>query len=98
MGRLVAIGHRRPGRPMVTRYDRAFFGDAPVGRISPREDKARIIELVDQHRPALTPAPDEGVRVGKSLGDRIITGFLIFTFGMIAGYLWAAIAYGHLPL
>lgn len=98
MGRLVAIGRRRPGRPTVTRYDRAFFGEAPVGRITPQEDVDRLIELMDKHQPPLESVLGDDVTAERSLSDRIITGFLIFTFGAIAGYLWAAVAYGHLPL
>lgn len=97
MGKLVAIGHRRPGRPMVTRYDRAFFGEAPVGRITPQEDEDRLIDLMNQC-PPLEPAPAEPVSTRRPLSERIIAGFLIFTFGVLAGYLWAAAAYGKLGI
>lgn len=97
MGKLVAIGHRHPGRSMVTRYDRAFFGQAPVGRITPQEDENRLIDLMNQASP-LEPAPAEPVSTSRPLSERLITGFLIFAFGVLAGYLWAAAAYGKLGI
>lgn len=81
MHKLVAFGHRRPGRPMVSRFDQEFFRHGVAGRITP-------VRHIDH------PA-DHMIRANH-LTDRFLTAVLVFLFGVLAGYLWAAAAYGHL--
>lgn len=93
MSRIAATRHGWPGSLMTIRAGQAFFGHTPSGRTDTGKP-VRAIDLIT--RQMAHPRHYTGAH-RESLADRIMTVFLIFTFGVIAGYLWAAAAYGKLP-